>query len=261
MARAMWKGVVQVGDGLEVPVKLYAAAVDRRVHFRLLHARDLVPVRQRLVDPRSGEEVPPDDVQKAYPLESGLLVKLDDEDLEALTPPPSRAIEVLALVPPLAIPPPFHDRPYHLGPDEDPGAYLALVEALAGEERVAIVRWVMRRRRYAGAVVAREGRLQLTTLRSADEVIGLGDLELPAGRDLDRQELALGRQLTEALAGSFEHAAFQEGYRRRVEALVQAKAEGKDVKLRAARRKQPARSLVQALRKSIRTLGEERDVA
>lgn len=254
MARAMWKGVIQAG-GVEVPVKLYAAAVDRRVHFRLLHAEDLVPIRQRMVHPHTGAEVPPDDVRRAYELEQGLLVLLEDDELRAPDPPASRTIELLGLVRPQAIPPPFHDRPYHLGPDGDERPYLALVEALRREEGVAIARWVMRRHRYAGAIVAREGRLQVTTLRHADEVVGLGDLEVAVGRDLDQKELALARQLTEALASPFEHDAYQEGYRQRVAALVAAKAEGREVAVRAPRRKRPARSLARALRESLRAVG------
>ncbi len=35
-ARAIWKGVVKVGT-LDVPVKLYSAVQDKKVHFRLLH--------------------------------------------------------------------------------------------------------------------------------------------------------------------------------------------------------------------------------
>ena len=41
-ARAMWKGVIGIGEE-RVPVKLYSAAQDRTVHFRLLHDEDLVP--------------------------------------------------------------------------------------------------------------------------------------------------------------------------------------------------------------------------
>ena len=53
MARAMWKASLELGKA-SLAVKLYAAAEERDVHFRLLHARDSVPVKQQMVDPRSG---------------------------------------------------------------------------------------------------------------------------------------------------------------------------------------------------------------
>ena len=57
-ARAIWKGTIRL-DKVEVPVKLYSAVEDRRVHFRLLHASDRVPVEQRMVNASTGHVVPP----------------------------------------------------------------------------------------------------------------------------------------------------------------------------------------------------------
>jgi non-homologous end joining protein Ku len=44
-ARAIWKGVIRIGT-LSVPVKLYSAIQDRKVHFRLLHKTDHQPVKR-----------------------------------------------------------------------------------------------------------------------------------------------------------------------------------------------------------------------
>ena len=44
-ARAIWKGVVKIGTQ-SVPVKLYSAVQERRIHFRLLHKTDHEPVKQ-----------------------------------------------------------------------------------------------------------------------------------------------------------------------------------------------------------------------
>ena len=49
-ARAMWKADLSLGE-IKVPVKLYAAVEDARIHFRLLHAADHAPVKQQMVDP------------------------------------------------------------------------------------------------------------------------------------------------------------------------------------------------------------------
>ena len=66
-ARAMWKAALQIGD-LKVPVKLYSALEDRDVHFRLLHAADHAPVKQRMVNPETDEPVANEAEQAVVPL-------------------------------------------------------------------------------------------------------------------------------------------------------------------------------------------------
>ena len=51
--RSIWKGVIGFGD-LSEPIKLYAAVEEKRVHFRLLHEKDHIPVKQEMVNPESG---------------------------------------------------------------------------------------------------------------------------------------------------------------------------------------------------------------
>jgi DNA end-binding protein Ku len=258
-ARAMWKGQVVVGDD-EVPVKLYAGAVgrggERGVRFRLLHAADLEPIRQRSVHPESGEPVERDDVKRGLEVEPGVFVVLEPEELEALAPEPSRDIEVVGFLDPAAIPAPFHERPYHLGPDGDPDGYLALVEALRDAGKVAVVRWVMRNQRYSGALAAHEGRLSMTTLRRWDEVVLVHGVAAPGGRALDAKEKRLAAQLVEALEGPFEHEEFHDQYQERVRALVEAKARGKALPRPRVAPKEPTPSLAAALRKSLQAAKE-----
>src|SRR5690606_7212626 len=82
MLRAMWKGVLLVGDE-RVAVKLYSAVEDRSVHFRMLHATDRVPVQQRLVEPESDTVVEYAAAQRAYLTPERELVMLRSEELDA----------------------------------------------------------------------------------------------------------------------------------------------------------------------------------
>ncbi|MGM0576610.1 MAG: Ku protein [Myxococcota bacterium] len=68
-ARAMWKGVVSLDGELRVPVRMYSALEDVKVHFRLLHGDDKEPVRQEMVDPDTEEPVPTEDRRKALEVE------------------------------------------------------------------------------------------------------------------------------------------------------------------------------------------------
>ncbi len=79
-ARAIWKGVLVMGTET-VPVKLYSAVEDRSIHFHVLEKSNLMRIRQHLVDPETGEQVPSDQVQKGYEAEPGVYVRLTAEEI------------------------------------------------------------------------------------------------------------------------------------------------------------------------------------
>ena len=89
MARAMWKGQLQLGDQ-QLDVKLYSAVEDRTIRFHLLHDKDRAPVEQHIVRKDTGKDVSKDDIRKAFPLSRGTAVILEPEDLES-SPHPNRA--------------------------------------------------------------------------------------------------------------------------------------------------------------------------
>src|SRR5205814_8759465 len=99
------------------------------------------------------------------------------------------------------IPPEYFDRPYYLGHDSDQSAYFALAEALQKKDREGVVRWVMRKQPYVGALRAEDNHLMLFTLRNAEEVLSAKDLPRPSGRAPDKKELAMATQLVELLKG------------------------------------------------------------
>ncbi len=142
----MWKASLEVGD-VHVAVKLYAAVEERDVRFRLLHAADRSPVKQRVVDPRTDGEVVPDAIRRGVEVEPGVFVVMTPDELERGAPEASRAIEVTRFVPPSAIDFAWYSRPYFLGPDGSPADYAALVEALRESGAFGIAHWTMRGKR------------------------------------------------------------------------------------------------------------------
>lgn len=257
MARAMWKGVIRFGDEA-VPVKLYSAVEDQTVRFRLLHARTGRPVKQRMVNPVTGDVVDYDDVQRGYALEEGSFVVLDDEDLESIQPEPSRDIRVTRFLDPSVINHQWYDRPYHLGPDGDSEAYYALAESLAAESKEGLARWTMRNKEYIGALRAEDGHLMMITLRHAEEVISASALEPPTGREPEKAELKMAEQLVAALADEFDPTDFRDEYRDRVLELVEAKAEGKTIEFRQPEEKRTDGDLAASLEASIRAAKERK---
>ncbi len=233
-ARAIWKGVVQVGT-LEVPVALISAVQDHAVRFRLLHTADMEPVKQKLVSAESDETVEYHEVRKGYPLSRGRLVLLEAAELEALQPKDSRDIVITRFVGVGEIDHRWYERAYYLAPDGNQKAYFAAAAALERKQKEGVARWVMRDREYVGALRAEGGYLMLIALRHAEEIIAAEALRPPDGRALTPREIAMAAQLVEALHGAFEPSQYRDGYRARVMELVEAKAAGGKPKLKVFR--------------------------
>ena len=250
-ARAIWKGVIQF-ENIELPVKLYSAVQDRTVHFRLLHKKDRQPVKQMMVNPDSGEEVPKERVRKGAEVEPGVFVLLNDEDLSEAEPESSRSITIERFVEPEAISHQWFDRPYYLGPDgDDDQNYWNFVEALERQGKEGVARWVMRNKNYAGALCIEQGHLMLIALRFSEEVILAEDLESPKGRELEKNELTMARQLIGAMVDQFEPEEFRDEFRDKVLKMVQDKAKGKKLKLVKPKKKAGEASLERALEASL----------
>lgn len=257
MARAIWKGVIRFDD-VEVPVKLYSAVQDRSVHFRLLDPETLTPVKQRMVNPVTGDEVPHDATRRGYELEEGVFVVLDEEELEGLQPEKSREIEITRFLDPAIINHQWYNRPYHLGPDGDDDAYFALTEALGKQGKEGVARWTMRNKEYVGALRVEDGHLMLITLRNAGEVIPASALEPPGGRKPEPRELKMAEQLVATMEDAFDPAAYSDEYRDRVLELVEAKAEGKTVQFRKPEKRRAAGDLAASLEASIAAAKERK---
>jgi len=256
-ARAIWKGELKL-NSTKVPVKLYSAVKDQTVRFHILDEKSKTRVKQHMVEPDSGKEVPSEEIQKGFEVEPGTFVILDPEELEKLVPEASREIEVTQFVPPKEIPPEYYDRPYYLGPDGDQTAYFALAEALKKKEREGVARWVMRKQPYVGALRAEDDHLVLVTLRHAEEVLSAKDLPRPAGRAADKKELSMAKQLVELLKGEFDPKEFKDEYRDRVMEFVEKKAKGHKPRLQLVKTKRQTTSLNSVLAKSIDSLKKKK---
>lgn len=257
-ARAIWKGVITFGD-VRVPVKLYSAAQDRTVHFNLLHDQDMVRIRQRMVNASTGEEVELSRAKKGVQVEPGRYVLISPEELAGLEPPEGRDITVEKFLEAGTVGHAWYERPYYLGPDEGGAApYWVLAQSLEESGREGLARWVMRKREYVGLLRAERGYLMLITARRADEVVPASEIEPPTGRKADPKELAMARQLVEALEDRFDPAEYRDEYRDRVLELIEKKARGEEIEIRRPERKAPARSLASALKASIEAARKEK---
>jgi DNA end-binding protein Ku len=257
MARAIWKGELQVGKQ-QVAVKLYSAVEDRSVHFHMLHAQDKAPVEQHIVRKDTGKEVSKDEIRKAFALTKGTAVILQPEELEKLVPPESREIRICRFVPSSAVGDQWFDRPYYLGPDEDEEGYFALAQALERKELLGIARWVMRKKRYVGALSSLNGYLTMTTLRRADQVLAFSGVKPEKAAAPSANELKLAEQLVSSIEADFEPELWKNEYRERLCKLIEAKARGEKLQPVKPKKRAPQASLADSLRASISAAREKK---
>lgn len=256
-ARAIWTGVIRLDD-LRVPVKLYSAVTDRTVHFRLLHRKDQVPVRQQIINPETDRVVPFSEALRAYTTDTGELVLLSKDELQEQAPQASRDIEILYFLPEQEIDHRWYDRPYYLGPNDADAAWQALAAALEGDDEavpmVGLARWTMRDKTYIGALQLYHGYPMLMTLRNAEELVPVEALEAPSGKQLDSRELAMAQQLIAMLEGPFEPEQYRDEYRDRVMALIETKQTGGTIEAAPRERKAASSDLGDALEASLKQL-------
>ena len=252
-ARAIWKGQLKLGTH-KVPVKLYSAVEDKSVRFHILDDKERNRVKQHMVSPETGEEVESKDIRKGYEIEPGRFVIVEEKELESLKPTVSREIDVNAFVSIDEIPQQFYERPYFLGPDGNQDDYFALAEALKNQKREGIATWVMRNKKYTGALSGQDGYLVLSTLRNEGEVVSADELPKVTGRPPTKKEIEMAKHLVSLLEGEFDPTEFNDEYRERVLEFIQKKAKGHAPRLAAVKNKRKTTSLDSVLAKSIASL-------
>lgn len=233
MARAIWSGSISFGL-LNVPVRLYSAVARRSIALREIRESDSARIKHRRVAEGTDEEVPYENIVKAYEITPGQYVPLSKDEMSALAPEKTRAIEVQDFVDLEEIDPIYFDSPYYLGPaDGAEKAYALLAKAMESSGKVAISRFVFRNKEHLAALRAAGGILTLTTMRFADEVVPaaeLGDDVVPAkAPKVNKREQEMAEQLIESLSTEFDPSAYRDEYREQLLALIEQKAEGKEI--------------------------------
>ncbi len=232
MARAIWSGSISFGL-LNVPVKLYSAVARRGIALREIRESDSARIKHRRVAEGTEEEVPYDQIIKAFEITPGNYVPLGKEEIAALAPGKSRSIEVEDFVDLGEIDPIYFDSPYYLGPAEGAEkAYSLLAAAMQASGKVAIARFVFRNKEHLAAIRPSDGVLTLTTMRFADEVVPAAELEdvLPSEKPkVAKKEQLMAEQLIESLSTKFDPDGYRDEYREQLMKLIETKAEGKEI--------------------------------
>jgi DNA end-binding protein Ku len=232
MARAIWSGTISFGL-LNVPVRMFSAVARRSIGLREIRESDSARIKHRRFAEGTEEEVPYESIIKAYELSPGQYVPLSKDEMAALAPEKTRAIDVQDFVDIEEIDPMYFDSPYYLGPaDGAEKAYSLLAAAMEHSGKAAVARFVFRNKEHLSAIRANDGVLTLTTMRFHDEVVPPSDLDdaLPDKKPkVAKREQEMAEQLIDSLSTEFKPGDYKDEYREQLLALIEQKAEGKEI--------------------------------
>ena len=163
MPRAIWRGSISFGL-VNVPVRMYAAISEEDLHFHMMHAKDESPIGYQKVCKKEHRPVPDDEIVRAYELDDGSMVVLDEQDFEAAKADGYHAITVLDFVPYDEIDPIYFERTFYLGPQDDGASthvYTLLVKAIEDAGLAGICSYIFHNREQLGCLRVRDGVLVL----------------------------------------------------------------------------------------------------
>jgi DNA end-binding protein Ku len=228
MPRPIWSGSISFGL-VNVPVRLYPAVQEHKLHFHLVHEPDSSPIGYQKICKAEDKPVPEDEIVKAFEYRKGEYVFMSDEDFEQARVEGQRSIDISDFVPYEEIDPIFFAKTYYLGPAS--GAervYRLFARALEESELAAVAKFVMRQRQHLGALRVRDGVLALEQLYFADEIRPTEDIDTGKER-VGKEELAMARQLIEQGTTRWKPERYKDTYRDELKAAIEAKRKGKDV--------------------------------
>lgn len=263
MARPMWKGSVNFGL-VNVPIRMYRAVSPRDVRFHQLHAKDKARIREKRICEAEGTEVPYEEIIKGYEISKGVYVTITPEELKALAPKGTYAIDIEDFVPSNDIHPLYYDAHYHLVPETNAArAYALLSQALESSGRIGVGRVVLRTKQYTCAVRPNGPGLMLSLMNSVDEVIPLEQIDgMPSHMPkVNARELATAEQLIESLSAPFDPEKYRDVYREQLEEVLKQKAGGVEIRPSPVAEPEytaPA-NLMEALKKSLAAAKRTRD--
>lgn len=254
--RAIWSGHITFGL-ISIPVGLYAAIESsERVAFRLLHRKDMAPIRYKKFCSEEDIEVPNDEIVKGYEVSKKKYAVVEEEELDEVQEEVgegNRAIDVLQFVEFSSLNPLSFEKPYYLAPQKGgEKAYAVLRDALADANRVGITRFYLRTRPLLAALIPGKKALALEVLRSFEELRDPADLSIPAS-EKKSAEVKMAKLLIDQMSEEeWDPTQHPNEYRRALEKLLSSK---RKFALKETKEPENVVDLMEALRRSVGKAG------
>src|SRR6266542_2316371 len=256
--RAIWSGHITFGL-ISIPVGLHAAVESsERVSFRLLHKKDMAPIKYKKFCSEEDIEVGNDEIVKGYEVEKKkyAVEKEELEEVQKSVGEGNRSIDVLQFVDLASLNPLSFEKPYYVTPQKGgEKAYSVLRDALAEARRVGIARFFLRTRPLLAALIPCPEALALEVLRSFEELRDPAGLGVPSpGKKA--AEVKMARLLIDQMSEEWDPTQHPDEYREALEKLLASKRKFA-VKTEARGRGEEGKvvDLMEALRRSIGKTG------
>ena len=234
-ARAISTGSISFGL-VSIPVKLYSTNQPSvGISFNLLHKKCNSRLKQQYICPKDNETVARDEMVKGYEFAKDQYVIFNEDELKALEDAASKAIEIAEFVPAEKVDPLYFEGAYYLGPEKGgERAFRLLGEAMRQTKQCAIAKHTARGRQSLVLVRPFQNGLVMQQLRYADEVRPLADVPI-GDADVREPELKLAMQFVGQLStDSFQPEKYEDEYRKRVQEIIDRKAQGQAVTIAPA---------------------------
>jgi DNA end-binding protein Ku len=256
--RAIWSGHITFGL-ISIPVGLYSAIeASEQVSFRLLHRKDLAPIKYKKYCSKEDIEVPNDEIVKGYQVSKGKYAVIEAEELDevqAEVGEGDRSIDVLQFVDFSSLNPLLFEKPYYLAPQKGgEKAYAVLRDALTDANRVGVTRFYLRTRPLLAALIPGKKALSLEVMRSFEELRDPGELPIPSS-EKKSAEVKMARLLIDQMSTEgWDPTQHPNEYRRALEKLLSSK---RKFALKEAKEPENVVDLMEALRRSVGKAGGE----
>jgi DNA end-binding protein Ku len=261
MPSAIWKGSITFGL-VSIPIRLYAAARPKRLALHQLHSKCHTRLKQPLFCPSCNRIVERSEVVKGYEYEKGQYVLVEPEEIKKITPASGRTMDILAFVDESQVDPIYFNSSFLAVPEtEGAKAYRLLLKALEDTSRMGVAKLTMHQREYAVFLRPRNHGLTLHTMFYRNEIATVAEYGKYDDSKLNPQEVKLAEQLVETLAADFNPKEYHDEFQARLNALIEAKLEGKSVAAAPEAPRAPVIDIMQALKKSLAATGASKQEA
>lgn len=256
-AKATWKGNIKLGFVIQ-PVGIYGAKESKTpasgVSFNQLHtcgARTTSPCHC----PKCNVDVDRADIVKGYEFAKGQYVTVTADELKACEVETTKVIDLKEFVPLAELNPTYIAATHFVAPDNPAlaDAFALIRDALDGYAGIGTL--AIGGRELMVAIVAHGRGLMMHTLRQADEVRDIADVDVLAKvpTKTDPATVAMMRQLIDAKkVDTLDLSKYPDAYRANVKALLARKVAGEEPSTPATPKAEPkAVDLMEQLRASL----------
>ncbi len=252
--RPYWTGAIRLSL-VVLPVQIFSA-LNRQgdVAFHQIHKPTGKRVRHQNVVPGVGP-VEREDIVKGYEYAKDQYVLLEPDELKDLKLESADSFSVVQFVDRNDIDAIYFDDPFFVVPDGDAAQepFAVMREALREARKVGLGQIVVGGRERIAALQPCGKGMMLETLRYENDLKEAEDFFADVDKvTVDKDQLALAKQLIEQKAGKFDPAKFKDHYENAVRELINRRMKGKRVKVEPEPKKSgEVIDFMEALRRSL----------